>query len=334
MKVNIQTNKLQSVLPSINRAISTKSQLPILSHFLMEAKGKLVQLSSTDLEIGMQTTIPADIEKEGSVAMPAKTFSDLVMLLSDDKITIEKKDNTVEVVTAKTKSSFQTMVKEDFPKLYEDKGELLASIPAGELRENIAPIIFSASNDPARPALSGVLVKRESQRTDGGFLLVATDGYRLSLKHYALEKQRIREGKEGASLIVPARVFREILSMKNEEGEVSIFISPKNNQALFVQGETTLVGRLIGDEYPNFERIIPTDCATKVLFEREEMLRAIKMCSVFARETANIVKLELKKDTIFVSSRTPSLGDNIVEVEAKLVGEENEIAFNVRYLLD
>src|SRR3989344_7016465 len=112
MKVIIQTNKLQAILPSLNRVVSTKSQLPILSHFLLESKGKKIQLSSTDLEISIQTTIPAEVEKEGTIALPAKTFSELVMLVSDNTVIIEAKENTVEVVTKKTKSSFQTMAKE------------------------------------------------------------------------------------------------------------------------------------------------------------------------------------------------------------------------------
>ncbi len=334
MKTTIQTRILQTNLPFLNRAVSSKSQLPILSHLLIETKEKTIRLSSTDLEIGIQITIPADIETEGNITIPAKTFSELISLLSDEKTTIQTKDNSIEVVTNKTKSSFQTMATEDFPKLYEERGELLASIPAKELRENITPIIFSASNDPTRPALCGVFIKREDPPAGGGFLLVATDGYRLSLKHYVLDKEKIKKNKEETSLIVPARVFRETLAMKNEEGELSLYISSKNNQIIIVQENTTIVGRLISDEYPNYERILPTDHATEVLFDREELLKAVKMCSIFARETANIVKFNLKKNAIIVSSKTPSLGENTVEVEARLIGEENEIPFNVRYLLD
>lgn len=334
MKIAIQTNKLQAILPPLNRVVSTKSQLPILSHFLLEAKDKIIQLSSTDLEIGIQTNITGEIMEEGSLTIPAKTFSEFIALLSEEDVSIETKDGAVEVVTKKTRSSFQTMIADDFPKLYEERGEVIASLPVKELRDTIAPVIFSASIDSARPALSGVLVKREASPEGGGFLLVATDGYRLSMKHYMVAKERIKKEKEDISLIVPARVFREVLAIKDGGEDVSLFVSSTSNQILFELGKTTLVGRLIGDEYPNYDRILPVDSATKVSFEREKLLKAVKMCSVFARDTANIVKFDLKKDVIVVSSKTPSLGENTVEVEAKLTGEENEIAFNVRYLLD
>ena len=256
------------------------------------------------------------------------------MLIGDEKLIIETKESSVNVITKKTKSIFQTITADDFPKLYEEKGELLASIPTKELRDSITPVLFSASVDPARPALSGILIKREDPPAGGGFLIVATDGYRLSLKYHFLGQEKIKKNAQELSLIVPGRVFREMLAVKDETGETSLYVSPKNNQILLVQQDTVLVGRLIGDEYPNYERIIPTESATRVLFDRDELLKAVKMCSIFARETANIVKFELKKDKIIVSSKTPSLGENTVEVEAKLTGEENEIAFNVRYLLD
>ena len=176
--------------------------------------------------------------------------------------------------------------------------------------------------------LSGVLVKKEG----AGFLLVATDGYRLSLKHTTAG-----QGITGdiASFILPARVFRELLSVKEEEaGDITMYVAKENNQVIFRHGNTVLIGRLIEAEFPNFEKIIPTESSSQIMFDREEILSAVKICSIFARETANIIKFSLRKDRLIVSSQTPSLGENTVEVEAKLTGEENEIAFNARYLQD
>jgi DNA polymerase-3 subunit beta len=111
-------------------------------------------------------------------------------------------------------------------------------------------------------------------------------------------------------------------------------VSEKNNQILFSQGETSLVGRLIEAEYPNYEKIIPTEFNTKTEVAREALQNAIKICSVFARETANIIKFSIDKNKIIVSANSPSVGEDTVEIEAKTSGEENEIAFNAKYLLD
>ena len=168
------------------------------------------------------------------------------------------------------------------------------------------------------------------RREDEGFLLVATDGYRLSLKHYKV-KGSIKESK---SFIVPARVFRELAMIKEEKPEIDMYVSSGSNQILFEQGGTVVVGRLIEAEFPQFEKIIPSDFSVSTTFEREEMQKAVKTCSIFARDAANIVKLSLRKDHILVSSQSPAVGENSVRVDAVLSGEENEIAFNARYLLD
>lgn len=327
MKVTLLTPNLQNKLSFLNHAVSPKSQLPILLNILIETKEHAIKISSTDLEIGLETTIPATIEEAGSITVPAKTFTELINSLTTDTITLQTKESTLEVISKRTRSVFQTISKEDFPKLYEERGEKIATLQESDIKKDFLSVVFSASQDTTRPALSGVLVRRE----DEGFLLVATDGYRLSLKHYKIAEQNRNETE---SFIVPARVFRELASIKEESTEVGMYISQGSNQVLFEQGQTVLVGRLIEAEFPRFEKIIPSDFSVSVSFDREEMQKAVKICSIFARDAANIIKFSLRKDHIMVSSQSASVGENTVHVEAKLNGEENEIAFNAKYLVD
>ncbi len=327
MKVEIIVNNLIGKLSFLNHAISSKSQLPILLNLLIETKKGKLKLSSTDLEIGIETYIPATILEEGGITIPARNFIELITSISDTTITMQTSQNNLEIISKKTRSVFQTIPYEDFPKLYDERGELIAVIEEKDLRRDFSMVVFSASQDSARPALSGVLVKRET----GGFLLVATDGFRLSLQHYKLSDTKISTEK---SFIVPARVFKELLSIKEEKKEIEIYIVEGSNQILFQQGETLLIGRLIEAEFPNFEKIIPSDFSLSITFDREEMYKAVKICSIFAKDSANIIKLHLQRDHITVSSHTPSVGENKVDVEAVLTGEENEIAFNAKYLLD
>ncbi|MBI4097149.1 MAG: DNA polymerase III subunit beta [Candidatus Levybacteria bacterium] len=321
---------LQKKLAFASHAISSRSQLPILLHFLLEASKDTLKISSTDLEIGIQTFLPAKVSDEGSTTVPARTFTELINSLSQGDVILKMQDAALEVSTKKVKSLFQTIAKDEFPKLYEEKGEVLALLSTKELHVDFASVIFAASVDTARPALSGVLLRQEEE----GFLLVATDGYRLSLKHSATKLKTDNNGGGGVSMIVPARAFREIISAKDEGETIAVFVSKEKNQILFQIGQTELVGRLIEAEFPSFEKIIPNDFSLTTTFDREELLKAVKICSIFARDSANIIKLSIRKDSIIVSSQTPSLGENTVEVEAKMIGEENEIAFNARYLLD
>lgn len=328
MKVNILSENLQKKLPFLNRAVSPRAQLPILLNFLIEAKEGKLKISSTDLEIGIKIEIPANVEEEGVLAIPAKSFSELISSLpAEEKITLVHKEGNLEVKTKSTKSLFQTAPKEDFPSLYEEKGEKLTTFQSDNFKKEASSIVFAASVDAGRPALSGILIKKEKT----GFLFVATDGFRLSLKHNLskISKQEMEE-----SLIIPARVFREVMSLKQENGDVEFFVSKKNNQVLFFEEGAVLVGRLIDAEFPNFEKIIPANYLTKAIFDKEELHKAVKIASIFARDSANIIKLSLNKDKILVSANTPSVGENVVEVESKLEGEETEIAFNAKYLLD
>ncbi len=326
MKISVSTDNLQKKLSLVNHAVTNK-QLPILSHILLQAKKGQLYLAATDLEIGIEAIIPAEVEEEGETTVPARLFNELISNLPQETISLVSTGSALEVKSKKTKSTLQTMSKEEFPSLYEDKGQEVFRIKPDILRKDLSTIVFAASIETTRPALSGVYMKR----MENGFVFVATDGYRLSLK------SKVHEDTSGVvvnkPLIVPARVIREVLSLK-EEDEISLFISSQNNQVIFSQNATTIVGRLIEAEFPNYQKIIPTDASAKISFDREELQKAVKTCSIFAREAANIVKLSLQKDKLVVSAETPSLGENIVEVEAKLFGEENEIAFNVKYLHD
>ena len=327
MKVTFLSDNLQKKLSFLNHAVSSRGQLAILSNFLFEAKNGKLTISSTDLEIGISSSIPVNVEKEGKVTIPAKNFSDLISNLGSQKITLTLEGETLSLTGEKIKASFQTMSAEDFPKLYEEKGEEIASVKPNEIEEYFLRVVFAAAtSDTSRPSLSGVLIDKEKTKV----ILVATDSYRLSLQ------KNVFGTNEGLNkpLVVPARIIREMLSMEKTGDSIKIFVSEKNNQILFSQTDTILVGRLIDATYPEYEKIIPADFNTKTEMDKEEFLNAIKICTVFARETANIIKLSVEKNKIIVSANSPSVGEDSVEVNAKTTGEENEIAFNAKYLLD
>lgn len=283
-------------------------------------------ISSTDLEIGIETSLPAQIDEEGATTVPAKLFLELVNSLPQDKMTLQTKDGSLEISSKKTKTLLQTTPREEFPLLYEEKGEELLTFEKGKMKGIFGKIVFSSSPEATRPALAGVLIKK----TESGFVVVATDGYRLSLEEVTTATDGVRLDKP---VIIPARIIKEAIAL-SDSGSLTMYVSEKTNQLLFAQEDAVLVGRLIDAEFPNYEKVIPTDVATKVSIDREELLKAVKICSIFARETANIVTFSIQKEKMVVSAKTPSLGENTVDVDAGLTGEENEIAFNARYILD
>lgn len=332
MKVSLLSENLQEKLLLVNHAVSSRSQLPILLNFLIKAEKGILSISGTDLEIGIKTEIPAKTEEEGEITVPAKTFSELISMVSVGKITLATKGNNLELIGDKIKTIFQTTKAEEFPKLYENKGEDVITISREVVNRGFPKVVFAASQDLARPALSGVLIKKEKAEGQEGFIMVATDGYRLSFKRHILGENR--QPKNSVSILVPSRVIKELILISKDADGVKTYTSKENNQIIFSQNDITLVGRLIEADYPDYEKIIPTDFSTKTEFDKESLQKAVKACYIFARSAANIVKLSIKKDGIMVYVNAPSVGENTVEVEAKTTGEENEIAFNARYLLD
>ncbi len=324
-EVVVLSNNLKNGISFAHHAISSRNQLPILLNFLFVAKDGALYVSATDLEIGIKVKIPAKVEGEGEVSVSAKTFLDLISNIDEEKVGLGVKENALVLHGDKFKTSFPTLPASDFPKLYEAKGIKQAEFKKEELDNQISKIVFAAATDIGRPALSGVLMRKTKT---GGLNLVATDGYRLSLT----QNLSIKTGE--VDLLIPARVIKEVIGLKQESQTIDLYTSSESNQVLFECGDIVIVGRLIEAEYPNYQKIIPDDFSSQVFFDKNEAQSAVKACSVFAREAANIVKMRIEKNKIVFSASASSVGENEVEVDAKTTGEENEIAFNARYLLE
>ncbi len=327
MKIAFLAENVQKKLSFAMHAVSSRSQLPILTNLLLEAKKGELIISATDLEIGIIIKTNSNVEEEGSVTVPAKTFFDLLSTIGKGKVSLVSKDKNMELKTERIKTVFQTSPTEDYPKIIEKKGALLSVVEPDIIKKDLSSVVFAASQDTGRPALSGVLMEKEGS----GLVVVATDGFRLSLKRNL--KINI-DNKIEKPFLIPSRVIKELISMSGEGEDIKIYTSEESSQVIFEQKDITLVGRLIEADYPAYEKILPVDYSTTAVFDREEFLDAIKVCSVFARETANIIKISIEKEKMVLSANTPSVGENSVDVSVHLSGEENEIAFNARYLLD
>lgn len=325
----VLSDKLKGALSQAHHAISSRAQLPILLNFLIQAKDGKLLISATDLEIGIIVKIPAKVENEGETTVSAKTFLDLVSSIEQEKVTLAQRENLLELKAEKLKTTFPTISAEEFPRLFEDKGISRGEFDKKLLDKELSKIVFASATDIGRPALSGILIK--GQQGKKTLTLVATDGYRLSLKEGL--SASTKNDNTDSSYIIPARVIRELFSIKTGES-IDFYTSEQNNQVVFDTPETTIVGRLIDATYPDYEKIIPDEFATTVEFDRGAALSAVRQCSVFAREAANIIKMSILKDKIIFSASASSVGENEVEIEAKTTGEENEIAFNSRYLID
>lgn len=330
MKILVLSENIQKKISFLTHAVSSKSQLPILQNILLEASKNTLKAIATDLEIGIEIQIPAVIEEEGAVAIPAKTFIELISSLSTDKIQLETKENILIVTTSKTKSEFATMAKDEFPQLYEEKGEQSIKLKTQDIKKEFGRIVFATSTDPSRIELSGILFSLEKKGSHTELSLVATDGYRLSLSRLEIKEEIQQE----ESVLIPSRVVKEVLSLKEEGEWIEMYISRKQNQILIAAPEVVIVGRLLEGQFPKYERIIPTEYASRVILDKEELLKAVRTSAIFAREGTNVVQLNIQKEKMTVVAKSSSVGESVVDVDIQLTGDDNTISFNVKYLLD
>jgi len=335
MKVIILQENLNQGLTICSRFVAPRPQLPILANILLKTEKGRLKLSATDLEMGVNIWVGGKIEKEGEITISAKTVNEFVASLPPEKVNLELKENNLIVSSTFSKSVFPTIAAADFPKIPGFPKKTALSMSLSLFSQSVAQVAFAAATDEGRPVLTGVLLKPK----DKGFSLVATDGYRLSVK-------KVGSGKweAGSGIIIPAKALIEASRVKGGEGEkegkekkdgtLQIGLTEKQNQVVFALPDLELSSRLIEGEFPDFEKIIPTETKTTIIFDREEFLRAVRIASIFARESANIVKLKIEKGKLKISANAPQVGENESIIDVKIKGEEQEIAFNFRFLLD
>ena len=332
MQFSLLQENLNNALSSVSRFTSVKSSLPILSHILISSDSGRLKLSATNLEMGINYWIGGKIDKEGSFAIPSKEITEFISYLPSGKIDLSLNDHSLlEVISPKAQSTFTTSATGDFPVLPSINDKTAISIDLKILSEAISQVAFAAATDDSRPVLTAVLCRF----TNNSFSLVATDGFRLSLKEIKLvDPIELPEGIMELKFLIPSRSLQEIVKLAKSAKTLKIGLSNDSHQLVFVMPDLELVTRLIEGDFPDFQRIIPESFVTKVHLDKNEFSQAIKIASVFARESANVVKLSIKSSSVEVSANATQVGKNIATVDAKVEGEPLEIAFNYKFISD
>ncbi|MFH1782027.1 MAG: DNA polymerase III subunit beta [Candidatus Omnitrophota bacterium] len=324
MKVKVLKNDLIKNIQNVQNVISAKSSLPILSNILIETKDNKLQLTSTDLDIGISSVVSAEIEEEGAITVPAKRFNDIIKELPNEDISIATmKNNSVVIKCSKCFFKILGLPKEDFPKLPEFKDEKSVVIKQDILKKMISMTHFSISHDEARYILNGALFLFTPQK----FIIVTTDGKRLSLIKQDLENCTLNR-----SIIVPSKTIYELNRVLQDEGEVGVTLS--ENQARFELGNVTIISRLIEGEFPNYEQVIPNESKDKALVQREGFLSSVRRAALLTTQDSRSIKIDVLKNKMVISKTSPNIGEVKEELEISYKGHETTIGFNPGYLID
>ena len=329
MKVTCRPSVLSQALQVVSRAISSRTTLPILNNILIETTAEGLALTATSLEIGIRKVVPAEVAMEGSTTAPARLLTDFVSTLPDQdlELSLDGASQSLGLRCARFDTHIKCIEAEEFPPgPRPDEGDRL-EVPLDELVKAVEQTQMAASTDEARPVLTGVLVQVQA----GNLTLAATDGHRLAVRKLPAQGA----GDLEASLIVPARALAELARvLKGEPGRVEIIISKARNQIFFKAGNSELTSRLIDGKYPNYSQVIPSKSSTTVRVPTAELTQTVRAVSLFARDSANVIRVKATSGAVTLSATTNEVGDSKAEMSAEVEGSEIQIAFNARYVLD
>ncbi|HPJ17334.1 MAG TPA: DNA polymerase III subunit beta [Candidatus Woesebacteria bacterium] len=331
MQISLLQENLHSALTAVSRFVTSKAQLPILNNILFQTDQGRLKLSATNLELGINYWLGAKIETEGSFTIPAKELAEFISYLSPGKLDFDLNENHLLSITSlKAKSTFACTPTTDFPVLPSLNQSQSIVLNYQHLVESVNQVAFAAATDDTRPVLTAVLCRFSPESIS----FVATDGFRLSIKEITLDKPLVLPNNESLTLLIPSRTLQEITKLSKNTSSISFGSSTDQNQLVFVLEDLELVSRLIDGDFPDYQRIVPQQFATKITFNKDELSQAIKVASVFARESANVVKMSIKSSQIILSANAPQIGENQVTLDAKIEGEPLDIAFNYKFIAD
>ncbi len=324
MRAKLNHADLLEGIQSIQNVIPSRATLPVLLNFLLETHEGLVRITATDLDMGISKNIPAEIQEDGKITIPARRFGEIVRELPEEKdITISvKKNNSIHINCGACFFKLMGMPAEEFPKIPKIDKEKNFALKQKELKQMLELTVFTVPHDEPRYVLNGMFFDLK----DAVLNLVATDGRRLSLVKRNIEKTN------SVQMIVPVKTIQELSRLLKEEGDVKIIYSA--NQVCFELNGTIIISRLIEGEFPGYAQVIPEEKKTKLLINREAFLQAVKRAALFTTAEALPVKLEAFKDKMVISKIVPEIGEARDEIPLNYGGKEFAIGFNPYYLID
>jgi DNA polymerase III subunit beta len=332
MKVTVSQQQLTHGLSIVSRAVSPRSTLPVLANVLVTTDEGRLRLSATNLELGISCWIGAQIGEEGAVTIPARTFTDLVSNLPNDTVTLtlNGKNQTLNVQCGTNSTDIKGIDAQEFPPMPVPNMESGIELNVADFKEMIHQVVFSASNDEARPVLQGVSMSVE----DTTMTLAATDGFRISVRTASLTAPV----NAPISAIIPGRALSELARVATD-GKDSIYMvmPPGRGQVVFHLNDIELVTQLIEGSFPDYNAIIPKSFKTATIVSAAEFSKACKQAEIIAREGTNVVRLSImpggdEPGEVEISAQSEETGTSEVTLDATVDGPALVIAFNVRFL--
>ncbi len=322
MIITSNQKKLSTVIKNAERVISKNNSLPILQTVLLKAEKGGIKVCATNLELGVTYFINAKVIQEGSVAVPAKVFSDFIGNVTDEKVDLKVKGNVLNIDSEKYKTQILCFDIKEFPIIPANKEKNGFKISARELKNSLVSVIDSTALSESRPELSGIYINFGSQKIE----FAATDSYRLSEKIIAV--------KDGItkSIILPRNTAIELIrALSDDDSEVMISFS--DNQIFVYNNDFEMVSRLIDGRYPDYKRVIPEKFISLARVKKDEFERGIRTASIFSSNISD-VKIKVQEESAEIYAKNNDKGEISTVLTCELKNEPFEITANYNYVLD
>lgn len=326
MKFTVLQENLKNALNSLQKAIPSKPQLPILSSIYVQAKGDSLTLAATDLYLGIKSTIPAKIEEEASLVVPGEILKNLVFSFSAGEVKIKKEGSSLALEYDNSQSLLPFQSAEEYPPFPEVNGENY-SLSTELLKKIEKYVAFAAALDQTRPVLASILFSFKKE----GLEIVGTDGFRLATLR---SKETLQNFEQ--DILIPVKSLSEVFRMaaQTEAEYIDFKVSQELKQVLFNIDGVEIYVRLTEGEFPPYQKIIPPEFLHTFSLDWQELAAQVKRAFLFSRDTSNIIRLEVSKGEMHIKASSPARGEYTGNMAVSYNGEPLTIAFNALYLLD
>ncbi len=325
MKFETTTDQFLAAVATAARFIERRANLPVLAGVLIVADGNRILLRATNLECGVEISLPGKVSENGTVAVPGGVLVGFLNNARGKSVTAELKGEIFKLETEHADASIKTIPHNDFPLLPRVAATNSFVVKAQDLVKAIRGVAYCASLSAVKPELQSVLLWAEG----GKLIAVATDSFRLAEKSVPL-----RKGGTVPQLLVPARNAAELMRIvEGQSGDVEIYYN--ENQLSTQINNTYYTSRLLDGSFPNYRQILPKSFSTEAVVLREDFGGALKALSIFADKFAQVaLAIDPVKKSVFLTSRNPDVGEQVSTIKATIKGDQAAMSFNGRYLAD
>jgi len=331
MEIKINREELYKSVSRVQSIIERKSNMPILSTILLNASGSDVHVSATDLELGFQQIVPADVIKEGSVTISGRKLFEILKECNSPNFYIkEQNDNWIFISDDIARFNLACLPADEYPAFTEPEEVVMVEVDGETLSKMINKTIYSVTREDVGFKLSGVFTERVTREGNTFLRMVATDGHRLSMIDKPVPDLESLELGDG--IMIPKKGMSELNKLASDGGPLQIGFKDKN--CIAKKESALLLIRLLEAKFPDYQAVIPEKEKYLIKVNRILLIEAMRKMLILSNERYRAVKVALENDTMELISTNPDLGEALENIKIEYQGDRMEMGFNPQYFIE